>query len=178
MIALAMKERPASDLSDIESRVRFEALLADLTSEFIGVEPPAIDSKIEDALRRLVEFLDVDRAALTELNDAQDDLVFTYRWMRSGLPPSYTTVAVAQLFPVAFARIRARRDPLLRPRRRTFRGSARPAASNGSGWLPPPRRRVIGRDRPRSSRLRAEAVDAAGARHHVRLLLESEGRSA
>jgi hypothetical protein len=95
----------ASDLSDIESRARFEALLADLTSEFIGVQPAEIDSKIEDALRRRVEFLDVDRAALAELNDAQDELVFTHRWMRTGLPPSYTTVAVGQLFPVAFARI-------------------------------------------------------------------------
>ena len=105
MIALAMTERPASDLSDIESRVRFEALLADLSSEFIGLEPAAIDSTIEDALRRLVEFLDVDRAALTELNDAQDDFVFTHRWVRSGLPASYTRVAVAHVFPVAFARI-------------------------------------------------------------------------
>ena len=48
-------------------RLRFEPLLAELSAGFVNLPADQVDSQIEAALRRLVEFLDVDRGGLAEM---------------------------------------------------------------------------------------------------------------
>jgi len=48
-------DRPSPDLQD---RLRFEAMLADLSSRFVNFEPADVDREIEDAQRRVCECLD------------------------------------------------------------------------------------------------------------------------
>jgi len=48
----------------IESPLEFERLISDLSSRFINLAPPEVDRAIEDALRRVCEFLGVDLAVL------------------------------------------------------------------------------------------------------------------
>ena len=47
-----------------EGRLEFETLLADLSSRFINLPPGEVDREIEDALRRVCEFLGLDLAVL------------------------------------------------------------------------------------------------------------------
>ncbi len=48
----------------IEDRLRFEALVSDIASQFVNLETDLIDGCIEDAQRRLVEALGIDRSTL------------------------------------------------------------------------------------------------------------------
>ena len=48
---------------DLEDRLRFESMLADLSSRFVNLEPAAVDREIEDAQRWVCECLDLDLAA-------------------------------------------------------------------------------------------------------------------
>src|SRR5687767_7851991 len=73
--------------AQLETRLRFEALVADLSSEFVNLQPALVDGAIADALGRLVEALDVDRGVLTELSAEKNTLDFTHYWSRTSLEP-------------------------------------------------------------------------------------------
>ena len=62
-----------------EERVEwFERLVAELSATFINVPSEQVDGIIEDAQRRIVEALDLDRAALWVAKDG--DLWYTHDW--------------------------------------------------------------------------------------------------
>ncbi len=88
-------------------RLRFESLLADLSSEFVNLDSPLVDSAIEEALRRLSDVLDVDRAALGEVSAANGTLLATHVWRRHGSPELQPPVAVATLYPYGLQRLLA-----------------------------------------------------------------------
>ena len=50
--------------SELRARLRFETLLADLSSSFINLTPAEVDHEIEDALRRVCELVGIDFAVL------------------------------------------------------------------------------------------------------------------
>src|SRR5262249_23100981 len=50
----------------VRVRLPFETLLAGLSATFINLSAGEVDSQIESALQRLVEFLEVDRGGLAE----------------------------------------------------------------------------------------------------------------
>ena len=54
---------------DLEERLHFETLIADLSSKFINLAPAEVDSAIMDAERRICEFLDIDFSALWQWTD-------------------------------------------------------------------------------------------------------------
>jgi len=66
--------RTAAD--DLEGRLAFEKLLADLSSRFINVPPGEVDREIQDALRRVCEAFGIDYAVLWQRSVAAPD-VFT-----------------------------------------------------------------------------------------------------
>lgn len=66
--------------ADLEERLRFEALLVDLSARFVHVPADQVDGMIEDAQRRIVQALGLDRSALLQRSDAEDDLVITHVW--------------------------------------------------------------------------------------------------
>jgi formate hydrogenlyase transcriptional activator len=71
-----MKSTAAGLPSDLQERLRFEELIADLSSRFINLPPAEVDHAIEDALRRVCELLAIDYAVL---------------WQWSTLPPAVVT---------------------------------------------------------------------------------------
>jgi len=92
--------------AELEDRLRFEALLADLSACFANLPSDRVDQAIENALRCLVEALRADRATLGRLSeDGQDlvvidgqDLVVTHAFAVPGvetfpLVPSLATAA-------------------------------------------------------------------------------------
>ena len=49
---------------DLEERLKFETLIADLSTRFVNVAADHVDLEIRHAQQRIVEALDLDRSAL------------------------------------------------------------------------------------------------------------------
>jgi len=58
----------------LEKRLRFETLLADLSSEFVNLPAGEVDREIMDAQRRICEFLDLDFSVVWQRSDEVSDL--------------------------------------------------------------------------------------------------------
>ena len=54
--------------AEIDKQLRFETLLAEISTLFINLPADQIDGKIEDAQRRICEFLDLDRSTLWQVH--------------------------------------------------------------------------------------------------------------
>jgi transcriptional regulator with GAF, ATPase, and Fis domain len=98
----------ASDPAALEDRVRFEAVISDIASRFVNLDSDLIDGSIEDAQRRLVEVLDLDRSALFQFDDDGNDVVLTHYWARPEFPPILLPPdRIAELFPYIRGRVLA-----------------------------------------------------------------------
>jgi PAS domain S-box-containing protein len=74
--------------TDIQDRLRFETMLADLSSRFVNLEPAAVDREIEDAQQRVCECLDLDLAALWQLSPEEPGVLrMTHLYRPLGGPP-------------------------------------------------------------------------------------------
>jgi formate hydrogenlyase transcriptional activator len=73
--------------AELEERLRFEALLADLSARFVHVPADQVDRMIEEAQRRIVQALGLDRSTLLQRSDAENDLVITHAWAVSSFAP-------------------------------------------------------------------------------------------
>ena len=72
--------------AQVEERVRFETLLADLSARFVGLPAEALDHEIEEAQRRICETLGLDRSTLGQPNQAGEP-EFTHSWAVPGCAP-------------------------------------------------------------------------------------------
>jgi signal transduction histidine kinase len=81
----------------VQECLRFETLLAELSATFVNLPAGQVDLQIEAALRRLVEFLDVDRGALAELLLGQKQLVITHSSHTPEAPPHPRIILDEQL---------------------------------------------------------------------------------
>ena len=73
--------------AELEERLRFEALLADLSARFVHVPADQVDGLIEDAQRRIGQALGLDRSTLLQRADTEDDLVITHTWAGPAFTP-------------------------------------------------------------------------------------------
>jgi transcriptional regulator with GAF, ATPase, and Fis domain len=87
-------------------RVRFEGLLADLSTRLLNLPPEAVDGEITGALQRLAEHLGFERASIGAVDTASGLLQTTHSWAREGTPPVPLGLGEAEL-PWAAAQIRA-----------------------------------------------------------------------
>ncbi len=62
-----MQESTKTIHTELEERLRFETLLAETSSRFVNLPADQIDGEIEDAQRRICEFLTLDRSALGQV---------------------------------------------------------------------------------------------------------------
>jgi PAS domain S-box-containing protein len=81
----------------LDERVRFEALIADLSAAFVNLPPAKVDERIGDALRQVVEFLGADRADFGEVSE--NDLTFrlTHSYTARGFPHSPPAIPESHL---------------------------------------------------------------------------------
>ncbi len=91
----------------LAEQLRFETLLSELSATFIDLPVGDVDREIERALQRIVESLDLDRAAIARVDDRPGGVRITYSWERPG---TARTPAVMQrsAFPWTTARVRQR----------------------------------------------------------------------
>jgi signal transduction histidine kinase len=81
----------------VQERLRFETLLAELSATFVNLPANQVDSQIDAALRRLVEFLGLDRGSLAELLVDKKQLVIIHSYHLQGAPAQTRIILDEQL---------------------------------------------------------------------------------
>ena len=81
----------------VQERLRFETLLAELSATFVNLPANQVDSQIVSALRRIVEFLGIDRGGLAELLVDKNQLVMAHSYHKPGVPAQPRTIVDDQL---------------------------------------------------------------------------------
>ena len=71
----------------LEERLRFERLLADLSASFVNVAADPVDAQIEQALERLVDFLGVERSGFGQISEDDKAILVTHSFVVPGYPP-------------------------------------------------------------------------------------------
>ena len=71
--------------AELEERVRFETLLADLSAKFVGLPPEALDQEIEESQRQICETLGLDQSTLGQPTKSGEE--FTHSWATPGCAP-------------------------------------------------------------------------------------------
>jgi len=89
----------------VSAGVHFEALLADLSAHFVNLPADRVDDAIQDAQRRIVEALEIDRSVLFQFSETAADLVITHFWSRPEFPTTPHNRFASQLFPWATAKL-------------------------------------------------------------------------
>jgi signal transduction histidine kinase len=70
----------------IQDRLRFEAVLAELSATFVNVPAGQVDSQIESGMRRIVELLGIDRCGFGEVSADGKQFVVTHSYQLPGVP--------------------------------------------------------------------------------------------
>lgn len=70
----------------VQNRLKFEALLAELSARFVNARANQVDSQIEWGLRRIVEHLQIDRSGFGEVSADGHQFVVTHSYQLPGLP--------------------------------------------------------------------------------------------
>ena len=82
-----MMTQPEAELrKELEERLKFETLLTSLSTGFVVLPADKVDGAIEDAQRRIVEALALDRSSLFQFS-ADGEMILTHSWVRPGLQP-------------------------------------------------------------------------------------------
>src|SRR5438067_1707751 len=71
----------------LEERLRFERLLTDLSATFVNVATDLVDAQIEQALKRLVDFLGVERSSFGQISEDNKAILVTHSFVAPGYPP-------------------------------------------------------------------------------------------
>jgi formate hydrogenlyase transcriptional activator len=85
--------------------VQFEGLLADLSARFVHLPVDAVDGAIQDAQRRIVEALGLDRSTLFLLVPSEGEFRVTHLWARPETPIVEFPESVRAAFPWAVAQV-------------------------------------------------------------------------
>jgi hypothetical protein len=89
LVQRAQRRRAQRSLAE---RLRFETLLSDLSAMLSACPATEVDRQVETGLRRIVEDLALDRAAVWTLTEGSDEARLTHAWIREGVGPPPTVV--------------------------------------------------------------------------------------
>jgi PAS domain S-box-containing protein len=79
-----MNPKNASLRDELEARLRFEMLIADLSSKFVNLPSAELDREIEESQRQICELLDLDRSGLWESSQKDPGVLILTSIHRSG----------------------------------------------------------------------------------------------
>lgn len=99
--------------ADLERRLQFERLLADLTARFVGLPPSQVQEEIEGALQQLCNFLGFDRSTIWEFDSKhRESAHLRHAFQVSNGPPLPQVADATELFPWVNERLR-RGEPIV-----------------------------------------------------------------
>jgi PAS domain S-box-containing protein len=92
--------------AEVESRLRFEMLLAGVCADFVNVAPVDLDSKIENAQRVICQSLGVDHSSVWQVSEGNlDAFVMTHTYRDPNLKPLPSRPALKSYFPWSLSKI-------------------------------------------------------------------------
>jgi len=95
----------------LQERLRFERLLSDLSARFINLAPDQIDREIQNALRQILEFFQVDRCGLVRISPNETSWRITHVAYASDVPPvPVNTDLPTTMFPWVYEKITKRHE--------------------------------------------------------------------
>ncbi|MFY9942127.1 MAG: sigma 54-interacting transcriptional regulator [Desulfobacterales bacterium] len=87
-------------------RLRFEQMISDLSARFINVPAERLDSEIENALKKLLEFFEVDRCGLLHALPGRDSWKITHvAYSENAAPIPVGTELPRSIYPWAYDRL-------------------------------------------------------------------------
>lgn len=89
-------------INAIDEKLKFEMLISDLSAKFSSIKEEDIENEIEEGLRMIVKFLNLDRSTLFSLSEEESQFIGRYSFARKGLPLIKTKLG-AELFPNIFS---------------------------------------------------------------------------
>jgi PAS domain S-box-containing protein len=96
----------AARQAEKEQRLRFEMLLADICAQFVNVAAGDVDSKIEDAQRRICECLMVTHSSVWQASEEDSDLlIMTHTYRDPKLKPLPSRPILKEYFPWSQSKI-------------------------------------------------------------------------
>ncbi len=99
-----MSKRFASPCADVEERLRFEGLVAELLVGFVNIPPDKVDGAIVDAQRRICEALGLDRSTLSKHLADSREIELTHSWARPEFTPN-PLIPAGRIFPWMFQQL-------------------------------------------------------------------------
>jgi formate hydrogenlyase transcriptional activator len=97
---------------ELEDRLQFETLLANLSTGFVALPADQVDGGIQDAQRHIVETLGIDRSTLFQYSERRKEVILTHFWVRPGLLPHPLGLSAKEYYPWAFEKIVMQREIL------------------------------------------------------------------
>ena len=92
--------KPRGSHEELEARLRFETLIADLSSEFVNVPSADVDRQIEDAQRRVCQCLGLDLSGLWQWSaESPGFLGLTHLYRSQEGPPTPDPMDAGEYFP-------------------------------------------------------------------------------
>jgi PAS domain S-box-containing protein len=82
LITLGQRRRAEKALA---KRLQFETLLAELSGQFVTVEAKEVDREINQGIKKLVEFLGIDRGRLWQLSETHGEFIPIHSWVVPGI---------------------------------------------------------------------------------------------
>ena len=90
----------------LEDRLQFEQLLSGLSARFVIIPPDRVDSEIEDGLRKILEFFQVDHCALLRILPGKTSWQITHIASSDDVPPVPVGVELPRsLYPWAYEKL-------------------------------------------------------------------------
>ena len=94
------REQPFVPEENLEERLKFETLLAEMSARFVNLPADRIDSEIEVAQRRICELLDIDRSTLWQVHEGEPGtLLLTHIHQPPGGPTPPDRMSARDFFP-------------------------------------------------------------------------------
>ena len=101
-----MTQSEADRQKDLEERLAFETLLADLSSRFVNLPAEQVDRAVEDAQRRICECLGLDLSVLWQRStEDPDNFTLTHYYRPLGGPPVPEQMDARETFPWALREV-------------------------------------------------------------------------
>ncbi len=77
-------------MSNLERQIKLELLIANISTRFINIKSENINSEIDRALKKIGEFVKVDRSYLFQFSDDLSSMSNTHEWSAAGIEPQIT----------------------------------------------------------------------------------------
>jgi formate hydrogenlyase transcriptional activator len=111
-VSLDITERMQTE-EVLEERLRFERLLLDLSSKFVNIPTERVDSEIENGLRQVLEFFQVDRCALLRTLPGKTLWQITHIASSDNVPPVPVGVELPRsLYPWTYEKLADKHEVL------------------------------------------------------------------